>query len=122
MTPEAPLTVEQVPTPEGPLLRIAGDLDYTNAPDLESALAPLALTQDDTLTLDLSEVGFCDSTGLSTLIGVQRKAERAGATIRVSAVDPNLARIMAITGVEHLFGLPTTDLTAGLPGSEAAEA
>ena len=116
MSADTSLTIEHHRTPQGHHLTLAGDLDYTNAVDLETALTGLPLSEGDVLTLDLGELGFCDSTGLSALISAQRLLTRAGGRVSVTAIDRNLARVMTITGIAHLF-----DVAAGTPTTSGAK-
>ncbi|MCG8920791.1 STAS domain-containing protein [Actinokineospora sp. PR83] len=112
MSADTSLTIEHHRTPQGHHLTLAGDLDYTNSVDLETSLTALPLSEGDVLTLDLAGLSFCDSTGLSTLITAQRLLAQAGGRVSVTAIDRNLARVMTITGIDHLFGVaadtPTT--------------
>ncbi|SDD66108.1 STAS domain-containing protein [Actinokineospora iranica] len=84
-------------------LVIRGELDYMTAPDLTAALGSLRLHSGSTLTLDLAGLGFCDSTGLSVLLGAHKRMASLGGKLTVSAIDPNLARVLTITGLAHLF-------------------
>ncbi|PPK66382.1 STAS domain-containing protein [Actinokineospora auranticolor] len=84
-------------------LSLRGDLDYTTAPEFTAALAALPLPEGATLTLDLGGLGFCDSSGLSVLLNAYKKASAVGGTLAVSAIDPNLERMLMITGLAHLF-------------------
>ncbi|OLR92304.1 hypothetical protein BJP25_22690 [Actinokineospora bangkokensis] len=106
------MTIDHDQRTGGHHLVVTGDLDYTNATELEQVLTDLHLDAGDTLTLDLGHLEFCDSTGLSTLIAAHRKVDRAGARIALTAVEPNLARVMEITGISHLFGPQTTSATS----------
>ncbi|WP_424187507.1 STAS domain-containing protein [Actinokineospora sp. G85] len=105
MITDSPLTITHHASADGQRIALSGDLDYTNSPDLETLLRDLELRAGDTLTLDLGNLVFCDSTGLSTLISAYRTAAAAGATLAVSTINVKLARVMEITGVDHLFGI-----------------
>ncbi|GAA3005266.1 STAS domain-containing protein [Actinokineospora diospyrosa] len=84
-------------------LALSGDLDYATAPELTAMVAALDLGQGAVLTLDLGRLVFCDSSGLSALLAAYRRALSVGGRLSVSAIDPNVARMLAITGLEHLF-------------------
>ncbi|GLZ43188.1 STAS domain-containing protein [Actinokineospora sp. NBRC 105648] len=84
-------------------LAVGGELDYTNATELTAAFAELRLDPGATLALDLGELGFCDSSGLSVLLAAYKRLAGLGGRLLVTAIDPNLARMLAITGLAELF-------------------
>lgn len=55
------------------------------------------------LHLDVRRLQFCDSVGLSALIGAQRRADRAGGRMIVHGVHGMLERILRMTGAGVLF-------------------
>jgi anti-sigma B factor antagonist len=75
------------------VLRVGGELDLGTVDQLRAA-AGRFLRPGARLTLDLSGVTFCDSTGLSALVSIHKQARAAGGELVL--VDP-VARIM------HLF-------------------
>ncbi|MGC5021182.1 STAS domain-containing protein [Micromonospora sp. DT47] len=96
-----------------------GELDMSSADELESAL-------DDVLdrpglieiVVDLAGVTFIDSTGVATLLSGAAEAVGRGATLRIVDPQPVVARVLRITAVGPLLGLPDggVDGTAGGPG------
>ncbi|WP_018685068.1 STAS domain-containing protein [Actinokineospora enzanensis] len=84
-------------------LALSGELDYTTAPELTAAVAALPLVDGATLTLDLGELAFCDSSGLSALLAAYKRMVGLGGRLSVSALDPNLERVFAITGLSDMF-------------------
>ncbi len=87
----------------GHRLAIRGELDHTTVPDLTEALRLVPFADGSTLTLDLAELGFCDSTGLSVLLSVHKRLANLGGRLTVSAIDANLLRVLTLTGLAHLF-------------------
>ncbi|WP_051386055.1 STAS domain-containing protein [Actinokineospora inagensis] len=84
-------------------LALSGELDYATAPELTAMVAALPLPRGAILTLDLGELAFCDSSGLSALLTAYKRVTGVGGRLSVPAIDPNLARMLAITGLSHLF-------------------
>ncbi|MFD3517561.1 STAS domain-containing protein [Streptomyces sp. NPDC058657] len=97
------LTVTVRERPGGTVLAVAGDLDFDNSPRLRSALVRLPLSPGQLLVLDLSELTFFDSTGITMLIVARKLALAAGADIVVSGVGPMVAKIFRITGLDEVF-------------------
>ena len=55
------------------------------------------------LVLDVGRLQFCDSVGLSALIGAQRRADLAGGRMILHGVHGMLERILRMTGAGVLF-------------------
>jgi anti-sigma B factor antagonist len=87
------------------IVLLRGELDMGSAPILLDAIIPLTYAKLDRLTLDLSGVRFMDSTGLATLVAVQETFDALDLPVSLRGVSPRVARLLSITGLEHLFGL-----------------
>ena len=86
-------------------VRLLGELDMSTAPQLRDEL--LRLTSDGArqVTVDLSQLEFMDSTGLSVLItGLKRLRERGG-DMALRSPTPNTRRVLEITGLTEVFAI-----------------
>ncbi|MCX5583293.1 STAS domain-containing protein [Streptomyces erythrochromogenes] len=98
----------------GPVLEIAGDLDYDQAPRLRQAVTTLSLGPGQRLVLDLSRIRFCDSSGITALIVARNHAVAAQADIVLAAVPDNTIRILRIVGLDRVFTIhPDLDSATG---------
>jgi anti-anti-sigma factor len=90
-------------------VEVDGDLDIATVPVLEGALSDVERGGAETLMLDLAGVAFMDSTGLRALLSARKRADRAGRALRLSNVQPPVARVFDLTGAGRLFkvGLST---------------
>ncbi|MEU3161746.1 STAS domain-containing protein [Streptomyces griseoincarnatus] len=89
---------------------VTGDVDLHTAPVLR-AEALTAMTRGARhLVLDMAEVDFVDSTGLTTLIVLLHATEKAGGSVRVARVPECLERMVTMTGIAEL--LPMHDTVA----------
>lgn len=70
---------------------VIGEIDLSTSPELESALSR-ALADADDVVLDLSRVGFIDSTGLSAILEGVRMSETNGARLAISSSLSRQAR------------------------------
>ncbi|MEU3498596.1 STAS domain-containing protein [Kitasatospora cineracea] len=104
------LTIEQHDTAAGPVLYLAGDLDYEQAPHLRRHLDTLALHAGHCLLLDLSDLDFCDSSGITALLAAHRLAQIAAADFALTAVPPRTLRLLTVVGLDQVFTIrtPTT--------------
>ncbi|MET9695191.1 STAS domain-containing protein [Streptomyces sp. NPDC006514] len=97
------LTITARDATTGPVLEIAGDLDYDHAPRLRQAVTALSLEPGQRLVLDLSRIRFCDSSGITALIVARNHAVAAQAEIALAAVPDNTIRILRIVGLDRVF-------------------
>lgn len=101
------LQTELQPADEGQVVLILrGEIDISVADDISEAVA-LALSWPDchTLEVDLSEVGFIDSTGLGALIAARNKATSISKAFRVRSPSDRVQRVFDISGLGQVFGL-----------------
>ncbi len=88
---------------------LEGDLDLVSTPQLKETLTNLLRAGSGRLVLDFSGVVFMDSTGLSVLIGLQR---RLGPDERLAIADvrPDVLRVFELSGLAATFPVfPTLD-------------
>lgn len=64
------------------------------------------------VTLELSQVGFMDSSGLGALIAVL-KSMPAGRALRLRGLTPNVARVMRLTRMDTVFTILDADFQTG---------
>ena len=104
------------------VIRVNGELDVYTAPKLSEALAEGLAGGNKTLVVDLTRVGFLDSTALGVLVGGHKKM--AAQAVRLSLVidDPHLSKIFRITGFEDLFTIyPSVAEAINREGSAEAD-
>ncbi|HEX2346093.1 MAG TPA: STAS domain-containing protein [Gaiellaceae bacterium] len=78
-------------------VRLAGELDLTNARELEERLVEIAPT-DAQLVIDLNRVVFVDSAALHVLFKVARRQENRKLVLVLEPTAP-IARAIAIVGL-----------------------
>ncbi len=98
--------------PDGVTVSAHGEVDLHNAAELTDVLLAAAETRPDELRVDLGDVPFMDSMGVSALIVAYEHASAAGARFRVVGASPVVHRILSITGLLDLFGMPGAHDTA----------
>ena len=103
-TPRTQLLVEEVASDPaaGSTLRIHGELDISTADQLRRAVAPY-IAAGGRLVLDLSQVTFCDSTGLAVLVGVHKRLAAAGGALELRAPVQRVQHLLTITGLNRVF-------------------
>jgi anti-sigma B factor antagonist len=83
------------------VVTVIGDLDMATADKLRGYVAGhtarLPATQ---VVLDLDQMTFCDSAGLSALVGVWKDLRESGGTVVLVAPRPSLVKILHATGLD----------------------
>lgn len=90
------------------IIKLAGKLDITSAPALREQLLGLLRPAASQLVIDLSAVRYADASGLAVLVGTQRRAVLLGGALRLAAPPPEVASVLAVSGLgRHLDIYPT---------------
>ncbi|KOV93053.1 STAS domain-containing protein [Streptomyces sp. NRRL B-3648] len=97
------------------VLAVAGDVDLHTAPTLRDRALAVVEEGAAHVVLDMAQVGFVDSTGLSALITLMQAAHGAGGSLRLAEVPDRLSRMISITGISQLMPVHATvaDALAG---------
>jgi anti-sigma B factor antagonist len=104
---ELKVAVEIAPDPGGawPVLKVTGEVDIETSPVLEEELRSVLDQGVSSVEVDLGEVTFLDSTGLSVLISALKRCRGAGGDLRLRRPQPNVRRVLEITGLTATFHL-----------------
>ncbi|CAM5675402.1 hypothetical protein SAVIM338S_07157 [Streptomyces avidinii] len=91
--------------PSEPLIRVTGEMDMDRAKEfraqLDAAIAAAPATAD--VTLDLSGMTFCDSSGLNVLLQARLHAEERGHALRLAGPGRQMLNLLEMTGANALF-------------------
>jgi anti-anti-sigma factor len=93
------------------IFSLAGELDHATAPELREPLEEAIGSGATAVVVDLSACRFIDSTGLGVLVHAHRQlAENGGGgSIAVCCPDPDIRRLLEITGVNRIGLYDTRD-------------
>ena len=82
-----------------------GEVDVSCASELRDAISA-ALDGDATsVTIDLAQVPYIDSTGIGVLVGAAHRGAETGTTVRVANPQRNVRRVLAMLGVVNELGI-----------------
>lgn len=89
------------------VLRVAGDVDFDVAPQLKRAIISCIDAGERRLIIDLSEVGFIDSTAIGVLVGAIKRLRGAGGSLVVVCNNEDVRGIFDAVGLENVIPLHT---------------
>jgi len=81
------------------VLALSGELDVVSAPELELCLNEVMAEPHARVVLDLSELAFVDSAGVSVLIKAKQDAESGGRTLVLGRPTEQVHRVFALVGL-----------------------
>jgi anti-sigma B factor antagonist len=88
----------------------SGELDLATAPQLRQDLVDVSAGSATLVVLDLANVAFLDSVGLSVIIGGYKRLHRRGAALYIANPQPVVRKVLGLTRVDAL--IPTYDSVA----------
>jgi anti-anti-sigma factor len=98
-----PFRCEIVPEDGRVLVRLAGELDLSTAPLVEERLREALSRGVRRLVVDLRNLDFMDSTGLTLLVRWARGAEQDGYDLALVRGEPRVHRLFELTGLDMAF-------------------
>jgi anti-anti-sigma factor len=89
------------------VVRVAGELDMNTEPALSKVLHQvLDEAADRDVVVDLADLSFLDSSGVRALLEGDALATQRGRKLRARNARGIVARVLYLTGVDALLGLP----------------
>jgi anti-sigma B factor antagonist len=102
------LQVEEHPLGDGHLIAARGDIDHVTSPLVADALRRVTLEGEGRVVVDLTETGFIDSAGISTLLNGLRRLTRQRRRMLVICPPGPPRRVFEILGLVGTFDLVTS--------------
>ena len=99
--PGAPFEINVVRDRESATVTLAGELDIATVPRVEEAIEATLTGEVKQLTVDLSGLGFVDSSGLRLFIVLDQRAAEQGFELRLLRPDAQVLTVFQVSGVEE---------------------
>jgi anti-sigma B factor antagonist len=99
------------------IVRARGEVDIYTGPSLRDVLRDALTTGASTVTIDMTDVSFIDSSGLSVIIGAHKKAEDGGIALVLQGPTARVVRLLELTGLNRVLNV----VAAPLPGDGALQ-
>ncbi|MHB9038104.1 MAG: STAS domain-containing protein [Armatimonadota bacterium] len=87
------------------VVRVSGEVELPNIDALRDAIESAASKAPDGFVIDLSDVQYIDSAGISALVFAYRRMCSTGGKLAVVISDKNVRRIVTLTRLETLPGI-----------------
>jgi anti-anti-sigma factor len=105
---------------DGCQIRLRGDLDMCSAPLLEENLAVLRDSGCRDVTIDISQLAFCDCSGLNVLLKAHAALRREDGGLTLAGITGPVRRILELTGMADALGVEDVVLRGEVPGTAEA--
>jgi anti-sigma B factor antagonist len=87
-------------------------LDSTISSELKGEFLLLCKPKVDTLVIDMEQVDFCDSSGLSALLIADRKMKEHGGSVKLVNVHKKVGSLLKISMLDRVFDIQETPAKA----------
>jgi anti-sigma B factor antagonist len=90
------------------VVAVSGELDLASGPELERELDRLAGPETKLVVIDLRQLDFMDSTGLSIIVRAHQRMANEGCEMRLVKGSQQVQRLLDLTGVADRLRLVDT--------------
>ena len=104
----AKLSLETDNTQSVSVMKIKGQVDSENAPELDSALSNLLTDGRNKIVLNMQAVEYMSSAGLRALVKGLKGAQGLGGDLRLASVPKDIEGILLTVGMMQMFKLFAT--------------
>ncbi|MFC0004860.1 STAS domain-containing protein [Micromonospora siamensis] len=87
------------------VVEVAGDLDMSTTPQLRDRLEAVVEAGARTVVVDLTGVGFLDSSGLGALVVAHKDLRARDGWLRLAGVRRPVRTVLSITSVDRVIGI-----------------
>lgn len=95
-----------------PVIRMTGRLTAAEVPEARQTMATALEQGDALLVLDLTDLGFVDSSGLSTFISALKLARSRNGDVALAGLTPAVRALIELTRLHQVFGIYDNAATA----------
>ena len=85
------------------VVKIAGELTASCASELKDKVASMIKAEKTALLVDMSEIGFIDSSGLGALVACLQRLSEAGGVLKIANLQDHPKRVFYLTRLDRVF-------------------
>lgn len=97
------ITTERTSLPDGVLLSVSGEIDFSRSPTLRNELIAVLNTKPQRLVINLSGVPYMDSSGVAALVETLRTQREASRKLVICGMQPKVRGIFEIAKLHTVF-------------------
>jgi anti-sigma B factor antagonist len=102
------LTVTAHAHPSGAIvLAVEGELDFHTAGRLRQVVQDTPFAADGVI-IDLTELTYCDSSGITVLVTAYQRAKATGTPLALAGLNSDLDRVFGIIGLHDILAIYST--------------
>jgi anti-sigma B factor antagonist len=90
------------------IVSAVGEVDVWTAERLRTVLHEVEEQTPQNLVVDLTDVGFLDSTGIGVLVGALRRQREAGRELQLVVSNSHVLKVLTITSLDKVFPITST--------------
>lgn len=80
-------------------------LTVVNAGELKTTLNNILSKKGQIAILDLAEVKYMDSTGISVLISALKTSKECGSSFSIKSIQPEVIKVLALMKIDKIFDI-----------------
>ncbi len=87
------------------VVSLRGELDVESSQEMKNEVRKQISSEAPNVVIDLTNVSYVDSSGLGTLIALQKDARFNGGSLSIVGASQQIRRVMKMTNLDKLFEL-----------------
>lgn len=99
------LSIEKHQNNKEILIHVQGEIDAYTAPKLREELLSLAKGGNKTISVNLKDVTYLDSTGLGVFVGLFKELRKGDGELKLVQLSNRLYRLFEITGLSNIMNI-----------------
>lgn len=96
-------TLHAVSQPEPNIISLEGEIDLHESPNVREALRPLIEQKVPRIYVDMTQVGYIDSSGLAVLIDAMQRIANYGGKFGLIGIRPAVRTVLEIARLDQVF-------------------
>lgn len=82
---------------------LSGEIDVFNSEEVKNELLKMTDEKEKNISIDCKDLSYIDSTGLSVLVALLKRAKAYSGDVSLKNLLPNVYKVIKITNLDKLF-------------------
>ncbi len=82
---------------------VSGDIDINSSPEMKKGFEKVFREKQEKVLIDLTDVGYVDSSGLATIVEIFKNMKIYGGKLRLAGLSDKVKGLFEITKLDQLF-------------------